>query len=59
MVVAVIGAGTIGLITLKNLLEEGIDAVGFERESEGQLTYLLKTYGRLSEADMILLLDLS
>ncbi|CAK7246331.1 MAG: hypothetical protein STHCBS139747_007958 [Sporothrix thermara] len=31
--VAVIGAGALGLVTLKNLLEEGFDATGFERKS--------------------------
>ncbi|CAK7231354.1 hypothetical protein SEUCBS140593_007897 [Sporothrix eucalyptigena] len=31
--VAVIGAGALGLVTLKNFLEEGFDATGFERKS--------------------------
>lgn len=29
--VAVVGLGALGLVTLKNLLEEGFDAVGIER----------------------------
>lgn len=29
--VAVIGLGALGLVTLKNLLEEGYNATGFER----------------------------
>jgi hypothetical protein len=46
MVIAVIGAGTLGLVTLKNLLEEGLDAVGFERSSEGEplASFLLSPY---------------
>lgn len=29
--VAIVGLGALGLVTLKNLREEGLDAVGFDR----------------------------
>lgn len=35
MVVAVIGVGTLGLIALKNLIEDGVEAIGFEKEDTG------------------------
>lgn len=38
MLVAVVGLGSVGMIALKNFLEEGLDVVGFEKGVQGELS---------------------
>lgn len=36
MLVAVVGAGSTGIVSIKEMLEEGLDVIGFEKEETGQ-----------------------
>lgn len=35
MLVAVVGAGLTGLVSIKEMLEEGLDVIAFEKEATG------------------------
>lgn len=37
MIVAVVGLGSVGLVTLKNMLDAGFEVVGFEKANNGEL----------------------
>jgi len=39
MIVAVIGLGSVGMVALKNFLDEGLEVVGFEKGEKGELSF--------------------